>query len=99
MRDDDCITKLKTHKHKIFDPPPKNNAMGASPVLNDAEAKDSTVQPSRDGAVPSGFILKLYQMCNGAPDDVISVSLFSCSVDEPQMTRGVSIGRCWERVM
>ena len=27
------------------------------------------------GAVPSGFILKLYQMVNGAPDEVISVSL------------------------
>ncbi len=24
--------------------------------------------------VPSGFILKLYQMVNGAPDEVISVS-------------------------
>ena len=27
-----------------------------------------------NGAVPSGFILKLYQMVNGAPDDVICVS-------------------------
>jgi len=26
--------------------------------------------------VPSGFILKLYQMVNGAPNEVISVSLF-----------------------
>jgi hypothetical protein len=26
------------------------------------------------GAVPSGFILKLYQMVNGAPDEVITVS-------------------------
>ena len=25
--------------------------------------------------VPSGFILKLYEMVNGAPDDVISVSV------------------------
>ena len=25
--------------------------------------------------VPSGFILKLYQMVNGAPDEVISVSV------------------------
>ena len=27
------------------------------------------------GGVPSGFVLKLYQMVNGAPDEVISVSL------------------------
>jgi len=26
------------------------------------------------GGVPSGFVLKLYQMVNGAPDEVISVS-------------------------
>ena len=27
--------------------------------------------------VPSGFILKLYQMVNGAPNEVITVRLFS----------------------
>lgn len=34
-------------------------------------------EPSKEAAcagVPSGFILKLYQMVNGAPDDIISVS-------------------------
>jgi hypothetical protein len=48
------------------------------------------------GSVPSGFILKLYQMVNGAPDEVISVSakIFEISKKEnigyrpcePQMT-------------
>jgi hypothetical protein len=28
----------------------------------------------KDNSTPSGFILKLYQMVNGAPDDLISVS-------------------------
>jgi hypothetical protein len=31
----------------------------------------------RDGEVPSGFILKLYQMVNGAPDEVIAVSFIT----------------------
>ena len=43
-----------------------------------AESKtkvDSTAQSNdASGSVPSGFILKLYQMVNGAPDEVISVS-------------------------
>ena len=42
------------------------------------ESKNKEVSPSQgnDGgsAVPSGFILKLFQMVNGAPDEVISVS-------------------------
>lgn len=50
--------------------------MAASAVLNNSEAKNSSAGTSRDSAVPSGFILKLYQMCHGAPDDVISVSAF-----------------------
>lgn len=28
------------------------------------------------GGVPSGFVLKLYQMVNNAPDEVISVRIF-----------------------
>ena len=37
---------------------------------------DATTQGNdASSAVPSGFILKLYQMVNGAPDEVISVSL------------------------
>jgi hypothetical protein len=30
-----------------------------------------------EGNNPSGFILKLFQMVNGAPDDIVSVSFFS----------------------
>ncbi|CAJ1954516.1 unnamed protein product [Cylindrotheca closterium] len=33
---------------------------------------DTTTQGNDSSAVPSGFILKLYQMVNGAPDEVIS---------------------------
>ena len=49
-----------------------------------ATAKRSAAAPSppppkgNDGSSnnPSGFILKLFQMVNGAPDDVVSVSSF-----------------------
>jgi hypothetical protein len=54
----------------------KNNAMANSPMLNESSTKDTTQPASKDGGVPSGFILKLYQMVNGAPDDIISVSNF-----------------------
>ena len=42
------------------------------------KSKVESTSPSNDasGSVPSGFILKLYQMVNGAPDEVISVSAF-----------------------
>ena len=41
--------------------------------------KSSNVKDENSGSsnVPSGFILKLYQMVNGAPNEVITVSLFS----------------------
>jgi hypothetical protein len=43
-----------------------------------ADNKDKEEAPSGGGAAdpdaPSGFILKLYQMVNGAPNEVISVS-------------------------
>lgn len=44
------------------------------------KSKVESTSPSNDasGSVPSGFILKLYQMVNGAPDEVISVSAFFC---------------------
>lgn len=61
--------------------------MAASKLLNNA--KDA--KTIRDGsAAPSGFIIKLYQMCNGAPDDVISVSLvsrFSVDGSKPRCDR------------
>ncbi len=39
----------------------------------------SNVKDENSGSsnVPSGFILKLYQMVNGAPNEVITVRLFS----------------------
>jgi hypothetical protein len=55
----------------------------ASTVLKDSQPADSSTRGSHDGAVPSGFILKLFQMVNGAPDDMITVSLLSRSMDEP----------------
>ena len=50
----------------------------------ESKKKDSANSPgtkdhstSNGGNLPSGFILKLYQMVNGAPDEVITVSFFS----------------------
>lgn len=39
-------------------------------------AAPSPTPKSTEGNNPSGFILKLFQMVNGAPDDVVSVSKF-----------------------
>jgi hypothetical protein len=41
---------------------------------NDTQRQESSPPPSQQGEVPSGFILKLFQMVNGAPDEVIAVS-------------------------
>jgi hypothetical protein len=42
------------------------------------EGKSNDIAPSpssvNEANVPSGFILKLFQMVNGAPDEVITVS-------------------------
>jgi hypothetical protein len=42
----------------------------------DSKIKEVSPSASQDGGAnaPSGFILKLFQMVNGAPDEVISVS-------------------------
>ena len=50
--------------------------MSNSPIHSDSPSQDAAPPASKDGSVPSGFILKLYQMVNGAPDDIISVSDF-----------------------
>ena len=42
-----------------------------SPVPSSGDGKNGT---------PSGFVLKLYQMVNGAPDDIVSVSAPICSL-------------------
>eukprot|EP00560_Eucampia_antarctica_P001916 CAMPEP_0197833508 /NCGR_PEP_ID=MMETSP1437-20131217/19309_1 /TAXON_ID=49252 ORGANISM="Eucampia antarctica, Strain CCMP1452" /NCGR_SAMPLE_ID=MMETSP1437 /ASSEMBLY_ACC=CAM_ASM_001096 /LENGTH=58 /DNA_ID=CAMNT_0043437615 /DNA_START=34 /DNA_END=207 /DNA_ORIENTATION=+ len=35
--------------------------------------REISLSPTKEGSgVPSGFVLKLYQMVNGAPDEVIS---------------------------
>ena len=58
-------------------------AMGVSTMSVNTKRESSTA-PSNEGgsgSVPSGFILKLFQMVNGAPDELISVSgffLFYC---------------------
>eukprot|EP00548_Thalassiothrix_antarctica_P009170 CAMPEP_0194160804 /NCGR_PEP_ID=MMETSP0152-20130528/78586_1 /TAXON_ID=1049557 /ORGANISM="Thalassiothrix antarctica, Strain L6-D1" /LENGTH=510 /DNA_ID=CAMNT_0038870521 /DNA_START=732 /DNA_END=2261 /DNA_ORIENTATION=+ len=42
-------------------------------ILNESSTKITAPPASnKDGSVPSGFILKLYQMVNGAPDDIIT---------------------------
>lgn len=42
----------------------------------DTKMKEDSPSANQDGGAnaPSGFILKLFQMVNGAPDEVISVS-------------------------
>jgi hypothetical protein len=56
----------------------KNNTMA---VMKNARVKDSSSKSPRDDSAVSGFILKLYQMCSGAPEDVITVSAFLWSMD------------------
>lgn len=52
--------------------------MSPSSIVRDSPS--DAPPASKDGAVPSGFILKLYQMVNGAPDDIISVSFHHSSI-------------------
>jgi hypothetical protein len=49
--------------------------MASRPEMNDLVKTSPTTTKDKDGGtgVPSGFILKLYQMVNGASDDIISV--------------------------
>jgi hypothetical protein len=49
--------------------------MASRPEMNDMVKTSPTTTKDKDGGtgVPSGFILKLYQMVNGASDDIISV--------------------------
>jgi hypothetical protein len=53
-----------------------NNATMVLATMNVDSKREGSPEPSNDGggSVPSGFILKLFQMVNGAPDEVISVS-------------------------
>eukprot|EP00978_Attheya_sp_CCMP212_P001318 scaffold2747_cov51-Attheya_sp.AAC.3 len=48
--------------------------MASRPEMNDLVKTSPTTTKDKDGGtgVPSGFILKLYQMVNGASDDIIS---------------------------
>jgi hypothetical protein len=56
--------------------PKNNNALMVLETMNVDSKREGSPVPSNDGggSVPSGFILKLFQMVNGAPDEVISVS-------------------------
>ena len=54
-----------------------NNAHIALLTMSfETKTKEPTQASNQEGGAtaPSGFILKLYQMVNGAPDEVISVS-------------------------
>jgi hypothetical protein len=42
----------------------------------ETKSKEATCSSESGNNVPSGFILKLFQMVNGAPDEVISVRTF-----------------------
>ena len=47
----------------------ENKSLSSKPTMIELSSTSGGSEP------PSGFILKLYQMVNGAPDEVISVSL------------------------
>lgn len=53
-----------------------SETMSNSTTSNSSPSINNETSSSKDVAagVPSGFVLKLYQMVTGAPDDVISVS-------------------------
>jgi hypothetical protein len=50
--------------------------MSSSTTSNNSPSINNDTSTTKDVAagVPSGFVLKLYQMVTGAPDDIISVS-------------------------
>lgn len=52
----------------------RNNRGGLSAVVAGTTATTTNNHNAAAGDVPSGFILKLFQMVNGAPNEVISVS-------------------------
>lgn len=68
----------------------------ASTVVKDFQPADSSTRGSHDGAVPSGFILKLFQMVNGAPDDMITVSLLSRSHGRAILLFDSRGWTCWQ---
>ena len=56
---------------------PQQTMLDSSTKRRISMEKDPSIVKDSNG-VPSGFVLKLYQMVNGAPDDIISVSFPSC---------------------
>ena len=54
---------------------PKRRTMSRRATAKRSAAPSPTPK-STEGGNPSGFILKLFQMVNGAPDDVVTVSKF-----------------------
>lgn len=60
------------------------------PVVTPSGEASSQSNKLATGEVPSGFILKLFQMVNGAPDEVISVS--SLGVYMPFPPQSIVVG-------
>ena len=54
---------------------PKRRTMSRRATAKRSAAPSPTPKGT-EGGNPSGFILKLFQMVNGAPDDVVTVSKF-----------------------
>ena len=74
-REHNKITESRTPSQgRNFTEHKQSNAMTSNMTSNDAtnNKKDGQGGPQGDN-VPSGFILKLFQMVNGAPDEVIKV--------------------------
>lgn len=64
----------------------------------ESRSKDDTETQGIDSssAVPSGFILKLYQMVNGAPDEVISVSTDFVEASIAPMLEKIAFFPLWD---
>jgi hypothetical protein len=86
MQEDGCIRDTKLEKRELHNYKLKT-LQKQHPIMimaidkmttlveeNDTQRQESSPLPSQQGEVPSGFILKLFQMVNGAPDEVIAVS-------------------------
>ncbi len=71
------LAEWSTSSHRLSQFSKNNNAHIEIMIMSIESKIKETPSPSNQeggGNAPSGFILKLFQMVNGAPDEVISVS-------------------------
>ena len=69
------LTQILDEKATLRDCKRKNsNAVAPSSTMSISRVQDEMASIGIEGPTPSSFILKLFQMTNEAPDDVIAVS-------------------------